>query len=101
MNQAVDRQGPPAPRFTDKQGQYLAFIWAYLQINGRAPAERDLQSYFQVSPPSVHQMLIALQAASLIRKTPGQARSIELCVDPRALPVLGLPKLVKSPVQSY
>jgi len=89
----------PPPRFTDKQGQYLAFIWAYAQINGRPPAERDMQNYFRVTAPSVHQMVITLENAGLIRRTPGQARSIELCVDPRVLPVLSLPQLVKSSVQ--
>jgi DNA-binding MarR family transcriptional regulator len=102
MNRWVDDEATPAaPHFTDKQGQYLAFIWAYAQINGRAPAERDLQGYFRVSPPSVHQMVLTLEGAGLIRRTPGQARSIELCVDPRTLPVLGLPQLVKSSVQRY
>ncbi|HYR90967.1 MAG TPA: hypothetical protein VE422_43310 [Terriglobia bacterium] len=28
--------------FTDKQGQYLAFIYYYTKINGRAPAEADM-----------------------------------------------------------
>jgi len=102
MNRWVDDHAPPAtPRFTDKQGQYLAFIWAYAQINGRPPAERDLQGYFHVAAPSVHQMVLALEAAGLIRRTPGQARSIELCVDPRSLPVLGLPQLVRTSVQRY
>jgi len=31
--------------FTDKQGQYLAFIWAYSLINGRAPAEHDISVF--------------------------------------------------------
>jgi DNA-binding MarR family transcriptional regulator len=102
MNRSVDERAHPAPpRFTDKQGQYLAFIWAYAQINGRPPAERDMQGYFRVTPPSVHQMVLTLQSAGLIQRTPGQARSIQLCVDPRTLPVLGDPQLVKSSVQRY
>src|SRR3546814_17993767 len=58
MNQSFDQKTtvPPA-RFTAKQGQYLAFIWAYAQINGRAPAEADFQQYFKVTAPSDHQML--------------------------------------------
>lgn len=106
MNQSMNRwvDEPTAskpPRFTEKQGQYLAFIWAYSQINGCAPAERDLQRYFRVSPPSVHQMLATLEHAELIGRTTGQARSIELRIDPRALPVLGEPQLVKTSVQRY
>jgi len=60
-----------------------------------------LQTYSRVSPPAAHQMVLALEAAGLIQRTPGQARSIALCVDPRDLPVLGLPQLVKTSVQRY
>ena len=49
-------------RYTSKQGQYLAFIYYYGKINRRAPAEADMQRYFQVSPPSVHQMVLTLEA---------------------------------------
>src|SRR5258708_15330265 len=41
--------------FTDKQGQYLAFIYTYSHMFRRPPAETDMQRHFQVSPPSVHQ----------------------------------------------
>ena len=80
---------PPA-RFTAKQGQYLAFIWAYAQINRRAPAEADFQRYFRVTAPSVHQMLNTLNHLGLIEKQPGVARSIQLLVPPHHLPILGL-----------
>jgi Mn-dependent DtxR family transcriptional regulator len=46
--------------YTDKQGQYLAFIHYYSKIHGRAPAEAEMQQYFRVSPPSVHQMVLGL-----------------------------------------
>jgi len=82
---------PPAPApFTAKQGQYLAFIWAYSQINGRAPAEADFQRYFKVTAPSVHQMLKTLEKSGLIEKQPGVARSIQLLILPQDLPILGL-----------
>ena len=77
----------PAPTFTDKQGQYLAFIYAYSRIF-RQLAEADMQRHFQVSPPSVHQMVLTLERAALIRRTPGVARSIEILVEPEDLPVL-------------
>ena len=47
-----------------------------------------MQRHFQVSPPSVHQMVLTLERAGLIRRTPGVARSIELLVDPENVPVL-------------
>jgi selenophosphate synthetase-related protein len=77
-----------APSFTAKQGQYLAFIYSYTKIHRRAPAELDLQSYFQVSAPSVHEMIKTLERNGLIEKTPGQARSIRLLVHPDHLPRL-------------
>ncbi len=43
----------PAKSFTPKQGQYLAFIYAYTRLHRRPPAEADMQQYFRVSPPSV------------------------------------------------
>src|SRR5579859_276631 len=91
MNQLLDRGSPTEPaRFTAKQGQYLAFIWAYSQINRRAPAEADFERYFKVTAPSVHQMLKTLNQQGLIDKQPGVARSIQLRVAPQELPILGL-----------
>jgi Mn-dependent DtxR family transcriptional regulator len=69
-------------------GQYLAFIYAYSRIFRQPPAEADMQRHFQVSPPSVHQMVLTLERAGLVRRTPGIARSIEILVEPEDLPVL-------------
>ena len=77
-----------APLFTEKQGQYLAFIYAYSRMFRRPPAEADMQRHFQVTPPSVHQMVLPLERAGLITRTPGVARSIELLVRPEDLPIL-------------
>ena len=74
--------------FTPKQGQYLAFIYYYTKINRRPPAEADIQWYFQVSPPTVHQMILKLDEKGLIKRIPGQARSIEVLVPPESLPML-------------
>ena len=74
--------------YTEKQGQYLAFIYYYSKIHGRAPAEADMQQYFRVSPPSVHQMVLTIEARGLITRTPGQARSIRLLIPPEELPDL-------------
>jgi SOS-response transcriptional repressor LexA len=83
---AADR--PTMPRFTAKQGQYLAFIHAYTLVLGRSPAQANLQRFFRVSPPSVHQMLLTLERQSLIRRTPGTPRSIQLLVPRSCLPDL-------------
>jgi hypothetical protein len=33
----------PEHNWTEKQGQYLAFIYNYSMIHGEPPAERDMQ----------------------------------------------------------
>ena len=35
--------------YTDKQGQYLAFIYYYSKIHGCSPSEAEMQQYFRVS----------------------------------------------------
>ncbi len=77
-----------AHRFTRKQGQYLALIYYYTKIHGRAPAEADLQQYFKVSPPSVHQMVLTLESRGLITREPGKPRSIRLLVERHQMPDL-------------
>jgi Mn-dependent DtxR family transcriptional regulator len=74
--------------FTQLQGQYLAFIAAYTKVNGRPPAEADLQQYFGVTPPPVHSMILTLEKRGLIARTPGQPRSIQVLVPCDQLPSL-------------
>ena len=76
------------PGFTARQGQYLAFIHTYTLVFGRSPAEADMQRFFRVSPPAVHQMVVTLEKAGLITRQPGVARSIMVLVDRSALPAL-------------
>src|SRR4051812_10869274 len=80
-----------AKSFTERQGQYLAFIDAYTRVHGRPPAETDMQRHFQLSPPSVHQMVLTLERLGHIRRQPGVARSIEVLLAPEDLPVLRHP----------
>ena len=68
------------PAFTYKQGQYLAFIHYYTNVNGIAPAQADLQRYFRVSPPAVLRTLTQLEDQGLIRKQPGVARNLSLTI---------------------
>jgi len=57
-----------AGTYTPLQGQYLAFIYYYTKIHGCPPAQRDMQSYFGVSPSAVHQMVLLLEEKGLIRE---------------------------------
>lgn len=79
---------PVHPSFTRRQGQYLAFIDSYVRLRGVAPAEADMQAYFRVAPPSVHQMVVTLERRGLISRVPGQARSIRVLVSRDMLPPL-------------
>jgi Mn-dependent DtxR family transcriptional regulator len=76
------------PRYTEKQGHYLAFIYYYAKIHGRSPSEADMQAYFGVTPPTVHQMVLSLERNGLITRTPGQARSIRPLLPRDELPDL-------------
>jgi DNA-binding MarR family transcriptional regulator len=75
-------------RFTDTQGQYLAFFHTYMKLHRRAPAETDFQTYFRVTPPTAHRMIVTLTERGLIQRGPGEARSIELLVAPDDVPPL-------------
>jgi DNA-binding MarR family transcriptional regulator len=72
------------PSLTELQGQYLA----YTKIHRQPPAEADLQRYFEVTPPTVHRMLLELARKGLISREPTRPRSIRLLVAPEKLPVL-------------
>jgi repressor LexA len=77
-----------AEPYTPKQGQYLAFIHHYTQLNGRPPAEADIQRFFRVSPPTVHQTILNLEAKGLLVRTAGKPRSLRVLVASGKLPEL-------------
>lgn len=76
------------PTYTERQGQFLAYIHQYSIVHGCAPAEADMQRFFQITPPSVHSMVLILERRGFIRRVPGQARSITLIVSTESLPKL-------------
>jgi hypothetical protein len=86
---AAPRPGGP----TRQQGQFLAFIREYMLRNesGVAPSHADFQRFFNLTPPSVNSMLIRLEQRGFIRRTPHQARAIELTVAPERIPPLDRP----------
>ena len=79
---------PTPPRFTETQGQCLAFIAAYLKLHRQAPAETDCQAFFRVTPATVHRMIVTLADRGLIHRQPGRPRSITLLVAVDELPPL-------------
>jgi len=74
--------------FTNKQGQYLAFIYNYKKLNERSPAFLDFEKYFKTSPASVNSMIKKLVEKGFITKEKGKSRSIELLVKKEELPEL-------------
>jgi DNA-binding MarR family transcriptional regulator len=76
------------PHYTQKQGQYLAFIDYYTKVNRRAPAEADIQDFFNLTPPTVHQMILTLEKSGFISREPGKARAIKVLLPPDQLPYL-------------
>ena len=83
-----DTASESKPRYTRKQGQYLAFIHRYTTVHRRPPAEPDIQAFFGLTPPTVHQMVLRLEEKGLIRRVPRKARTIEVLLPPEQLPPL-------------
>jgi Mn-dependent DtxR family transcriptional regulator len=75
------------PAFSVKQGQYLAFIYYYSKVNGYPPAQVDIQKYFVVSAPTVHQTILKLETDELISRTPRESRSLKVLIKTDELPL--------------
>jgi repressor LexA len=76
------------PRYTEKQGKYLAFIYYYTKIHGYSPSESDMQRYFAVTPPTVHQMVLTLEKNGFIERAAAKAPSIRVLLPAHELPEL-------------
>ena len=75
-------------QFTQKQGQYLAYIHLYRRLHRQGPAEGDIARDFRVSPPTVHQMIVKLAELGLITREPGVARSMRVAIPASEIPDL-------------
>jgi len=100
MNRMADAA---RPAFTPLQGQYLAFIHAYTLVDGQPPAEHEMMRFFQVTPPTMHRMVVMLDQAGLVSRQPGIPRSIVVLVHEDHLPRLkpGFTQTVKTTVTRY
>lgn len=78
-----------AAPYTPRQGQFLAYIQGYAVLHRQPPSEAEMAAFFDVSPPSAHQMVVTLERRGLIERTPGQARSLRVLLPPEAIPDLG------------
>lgn len=75
-------------QFIPMQGQYLAFIRMYTATSRRPPSEVDMQRFFGVTAPSLHQMVLTLETRGLIERVPGMPRSMRVVVRVESLPTL-------------
>lgn len=50
-----------------------------------------MQQFFLVTPPSIHNMVLTLEARGLIERVPGKPRSIRVLVPAEELPPLQEP----------
>jgi len=63
---------------TAKQAQYLEFIAGYIKIHRISPSQMEIQRYFNVTPPTVHQMILQLEKRGFITRVPGASRSLAI-----------------------
>ncbi len=70
--EGLSETGHTKARYTRNQGQYLSFIYYYTKIHGLPPSEAEMQRYFRVSPPTVHQMILTLEAGGSSNESPGR-----------------------------
>jgi SOS-response transcriptional repressor LexA len=75
-------------KYTQRQGQFLAFIYYYTKIHGCSPSELDMRQYFRISAPAIHQMVVKLEESGFIERQPRKPRSIRLLLSREELPDL-------------
>lgn len=74
------------PKFTVRQGQYLAFIQGFIARRGYAPSFDELGAHFGTTPPTVNSMIKLLERKGLLSRVPGAARSLRVLVPADQLP---------------
>jgi MarR family len=60
------------------QARYLDYIEAYTKLHRQSPSQAEIQKYLQVTPPTVHQMILRLEKLGFLTRVPGQARSLNV-----------------------
>ena len=74
------RRTPPMPRPaasgpTARQRQILAWMVHFVAVNGAPPTVREVAEHFDLSPQTVHEMLIALEGKGFMRRAERGSRS--------------------------
>jgi hypothetical protein len=71
---------------TRSQARYLAFVYAYIKVHGRAPSEFEAAAHLGVSKGWVNKTVQALKAKGLIQRDPRRHRSIRILVPEKEIP---------------
>jgi DNA-binding MarR family transcriptional regulator len=74
--------------FTHRQGQFLAFVYWYTKLHRQGPSELELMTFFGLTPPSVHSMIVKLHQLGLVSRRPGKARSVRVSLAKEEIPEL-------------
>ena len=77
-NAPIRDQRKWAPLTLDEHGHYRRLL-------GQSPAEADMQRFFQITSPSVHQVVLSLEKAGLITRQPGATIPPLRAVEPAAI----------------
>ncbi len=75
-------------RLTHKQGQLLAYVYYYTKVHRIPPSENEIAAFLEVRGPSAHQMILRLEEAGHLARTPGQPRTIRVLLPRQEIPDL-------------
>jgi hypothetical protein len=75
-------------KFTARQGQFLAFIHLYRKLHRQGPAEHEMVTFFRVTPPAAHGMIVKLEELGLITRERGVPRSARVTLPEAEVPLL-------------
>ena len=75
-------------RLSPKRGQLLAYVYWYTKVHRIPPSENEIADFLGVRGPSAHRMILDLEAAGYLSRTPGQPRTIRVLLPREELPEL-------------
>jgi hypothetical protein len=84
----VQGASPKRRRVSRQRGRLLAYVFWYTKIHRRPPSESEIADFLGVRGPSAHRMILALEAAGCLSRTPGQPRTLRVLVPRDELPEL-------------
>ena len=61
---------------TARQREALEFFRDYIRRHARSPSEVELARHLRITPESAHGLVVRMERAGLVTRTPGAARSV-------------------------